>query len=431
MRYRKLAVIACSLLLACTVGFQSAGFVADAASKSELQQSIDKYTNDLKALEKQQEQIAKDKEALKQDQTKKEQLKEQLQRQISNTQQQISLCNKEIDDLNAEISAQEKQIEEKNAELEQNKETFKQRVRAMYMSGGNSDLLMLLGADDFADYLNRSELSRSVSQHDQDLMEQIANAISEIEAEKVQIEAKKEERTSAKKTLAAKQKDLKDQMAEVNQLLEEIEDKQEELDDTSASAKAAMNEVDSLLAANRKQLQEKIDAEKAASANKNPTGSGSSSGSSGSSGSSSGMSSNMFLWPVSGSYTITSPFGYRIHPITGVQKFHKGVDISGGGINGKPILAVEDGVVLLAGYNAGGYGNYVILSHGTLSDGNSYETLYGHMSSYIVSSGQSVKRGQVIGYVGSTGASTGPHLHLEVHRNGSLTDPMGYFKRLG
>ncbi|MCI8360698.1 MAG: peptidoglycan DD-metalloendopeptidase family protein [Clostridiales bacterium] len=302
----------------------------------------------------------------------------------------------------------------------------------MYMSGGSSDLLMLLGADDFADYLNRSELSRSVSQHDQELMEQIVTVISDIEADKAQIESKKEERTSAKKTLASKQKDLKAQMDEVNQLLEEIEDKQEELDDTSAEAKAAMAEVDGLLADARKSLQAKIDAERAAAAaanaNKKPGGSSSPSGGSGGS---SVMSSNMFLWPVSGSYTITSPFGNRIHPIYGTTKFHKGTDIAGGGINGKPIMAVEDGVVLLASYNAGGYGNYVVLAHGTLSDGNGYETLYGHMTRYIVSAGQSVKRGQVIGYVGSTGASTGPHLHLEVHRNGSLTDPMSYFKRLG
>lgn len=427
MRYRKLAVIVCSLLLTCTVGFQSAGFVADAASsmtQSEWNSKKSKLDSQLSELEKQQKQIEQDKKSLEQDKTKKEQLKEQLQRQISNTQQQIALCNEEIESLSSEISAQEKQIEEKNAELEQNKEDFKQRIRAMYMSGGNSDLLMLLGADDFADYLNRSELSRSVSQRDQELMEQIAKAISEIEAEKAQIESKKEERTSAKKTLASKQKNLKDQMAEVNDLIDAIEDKQEELDDTSDSAQSAMNEVTALM----KELLDNKPTEKKPSTSSSGSASG---GSGGSGGSGSGMSSNMFLWPVSGSYTITSPFGNRIHPISGVSKFHKGVDISGGGINGKPILAVEDGEVLLAGYNAGGYGNYVILSHGTLSDGNRYETLYGHMSSYIVSSGQTVKRGQVIGYVGSTGASTGPHLHLEVHRNGSLTDPMSYFKRLG
>ena len=450
MRYSKvskLAVIACSLVLACTVGFQSAGMVADAATSYD--KDVTNYSNKLSDLEKTQKQIQKDIDALKQDQTKKEQLKEQLQRQIANTQEQVTACNKEIDSLTAEIAAQEEQIRQKNEELARNKETFKQRIRAMYMSGGNSDLLVLLSADDYTDYLNRSELSRSVSQHDQELMQQIATAISEIETEKNQVETKKDERTAAKKTLASKQKDLKDQISQVNQVLEQLDQKKEELDESSEEAAQAMKEVTNQLAdakqkqqaaidelnrqreAERKRQEEANKGSSSGGSSGSSSNSGSNSGSSHSGGSNSGMSSGLFLWPVNGSYTITSPYGYRIHPITGVRKLHKGVDISGGGINGKPIMAAEDGVVLLAGYNAGGYGNYVILSHGKLDGSNSYETLYGHMTNYVVSSGQRVSKGQVIGYVGSTGASTAPHLHFEVHKNGSLTDPMGYFKKLG
>ncbi len=440
MRFKKfarLSVIACSLLLACSLGVQSPVITAGAASNAS--EKVDQLEDRLDELQSDADKINADIEALKEDKSKKEQLKSQLQRKIANTQEQISACNEEINSLDAEIEQQEQQIADKNAELEKNKELFKQRIRAMYMSGGNSDLLMLLGADDFADYLSRAELSRSVSEHDQQLMEDIATAISEIEAAKSAVQEKKDERTEAKKTLAAKQKDLKAEMEEVSQLIDEIDDKTEELEESSDEAQAAMQQVmDDLEQARAdKAIQDEIDRinaereeqKKQEEADKNQ-GESTGSGGSGSS-SSGGMSSGMFLWPVNGSYTITSPYGYRIHPISGVSKLHKGTDISGGGINGKPILAIEDGVVLLAGYNAGGYGNYVIINHGTLGDGNSYESLYGHMMNYVVSAGQTVRKGQVIGYVGSTGASTGPHLHLEIHRNGSLTDPMSYYDRLG
>ncbi len=124
-----------------------------------------------------------------------------------------------------------------------------------------------------------------------------------------------------------------------------------------------------------------------------------------------------FIWPVSG--PITSPFGYRTDPVTGAQAFHSGIDI--GASCGTPIKAAGTGVILSAGFNSGGYGNMTLINHG---DGLS--TLYGHQSSIIVSAGQSVAQGQVIGYVGSTGKSTGCHLHFEVRVNGNPVDPTGY-----
>ncbi len=120
--------------------------------------------------------------------------------------------------------------------------------------------------------------------------------------------------------------------------------------------------------------------------------------------------------PVQGK--VTSGFGYRIHPITGQYKLHTGVDINVG--YGTPVYAADGGTVILAGWN-GGYGNCIVISHG-----NGITTLYGHLSSIIVSSGQSVSQGQTIGYVGSTGNSTGPHLHWEVAVNGQQVNPLNY-----
>jgi murein DD-endopeptidase MepM/ murein hydrolase activator NlpD len=124
-----------------------------------------------------------------------------------------------------------------------------------------------------------------------------------------------------------------------------------------------------------------------------------------------------FIWPVSG--PITSPFGYRTDPITGATAFHSGIDI--GAACGTPIKAAGTGTVLTAGWNDGGYGNMTLVSHG-----NGMSTLYGHQSSIIVSAGQAVTQGQVIGYVGSTGKSTGCHLHFEVRVGGNPVDPRGY-----
>src|SRR5207237_5049361 len=124
-----------------------------------------------------------------------------------------------------------------------------------------------------------------------------------------------------------------------------------------------------------------------------------------------------FIRPVAG--PITSPYGYRTDPVTGATAFHSGIDI--GASCGTPIKAAGTGSVITAGFNSGGYGKMTLINHG-----NGLSTLYGHQSSIIVSAGQGVTQGQVIGYVGSTGKSTGCHLHFEVRVNGNPVDPMGY-----
>ena len=387
MRKSIVSFLICGALLASTALLQ-AGAQSRASmqnEKSQLQSEADKLDQEI--------------EKLKEQQAEQQKLKEELQKKISNTEKQIALCAEEIAGLDSEIDSKEAQIEQKSAELEQNKELFKQRLRAMYMSGGNSDLLMLLGADDFADYLNRAELSRSVSEHDNALMEEIVSAITVVEEEKAAIEDKKEERTQVKKQLAEKRSTLKDDMAEINALIAQIgEDK--------AEAEEERDEKEAAIADLEKEIQAAIRQ----------------SSSSGSSGSSSGAyyAGSDFGWPCPGYYNITSGFKWR----WGRQ--HKGIDISSSGISGKPIVASQSGTVILAGYNNGGYGNYVMIDHG-----GGYVTLYGHMSSYIVSSGQHVSQGQTIGYVGNTGRSTGPHLHFEVRVNGTPVDPTQFFNKVG
>jgi murein DD-endopeptidase MepM/ murein hydrolase activator NlpD len=130
----------------------------------------------------------------------------------------------------------------------------------------------------------------------------------------------------------------------------------------------------------------------------------------------SGQHSGQLFWPTNGA--IVSGFGWRVHPIFGTRRFHSGVDIDGA--CGQPIWAADDGRVISAGYN-GGYGNTIVVDHG-----GGLSTLYAHQSSFAVSSGAQVGRGQTIGYVGTTGYSTGCHLHFEVRVNGTPVDPVPY-----
>ncbi len=124
-------------------------------------------------------------------------------------------------------------------------------------------------------------------------------------------------------------------------------------------------------------------------------------------------------WPLPGYYVVTSPFGNRLHPILKTYKLHTGVDLAGSGCNGKPVVAAADGTVIVAKYNVA-YGNYIVIDHG-----GGITTLYAHSSKLEVKVGQTVKAGQEIMKVGTTGYSTGPHLHFEVRENGSYVDPIG------
>jgi len=136
----------------------------------------------------------------------------------------------------------------------------------------------------------------------------------------------------------------------------------------------------------------------------------------------SGASTGQFLWPTPGFYRVTSGFGWRIHPITGDRRHHNGIDIAGAGINGSNIIASDGGVIVVAGW-LGSFGNYIRIDHG-----NGYMTSYAHNSANLVRVGDRVRQGQVIGRVGSTGGSTGPHLHFEIRRNNVRVDPMQYFR---
>ncbi len=346
--------------------------------------------------------------------------KTQLQAQISQLDTQISsvmerkqaldeqneLAQQEIELINEQIALYDKLIEQKAKELEdakkaeeEQKAALRVRMRAMEESGSFSYIAIVFEAADFTDLLSRLDFISSVMKYDKELENAYIAAVEHVSEVKAEYEVTQKEQEQTRAELEAKKAELEASIAEATALIAELEANIEEYraqyEASEAQATEISAEIDKLVAA--------LEAQQAASQG----------------GSASITGTGSYVWPLPG-YSPGSAYGWRMHPILGVMKFHAGEDI--GAPSGTPIIAADSGTVILSTYNAGGYGNYVTISHG-----NGHVTLYGHMSSRAVAAGDTVSQGQVIGYVGSTGMSTGPHLHFEVRVNGSTTDPKSYF----
>ena len=416
---------------------------ADVAKLQEQMASLESQANSIKG------EIAK----LEQDESNQEKLRAELQRQVENTDKQIALCDSEIAKLGARIAELNEQIKQKEQELEDSKQLFKARLRAIYMTGDINDLFVFLKSSDVADYLAKSELTRSVSKQDAALMENIKDAVKTIGESKTAVEEDKAAKAEVQKTLEVKQSEIEAQVTKTEAVIKEIqkdeavlqEEHSQLMDASDEAAKQVEEKIAEIMAqeaaeaaerarkaaeeaarkkaaeeAARKQQEENKADELADEEDvKNPP-------SDTTKAPEDDDKSVNFLWP-SKFKTVTSPFGYRIHPISGTKKLHSGIDIAGSGINGTPIYAADSGKVSYTSYDRYGYGYYVMISHGVKSDNNSYITLYAHMQRYIVSEGQTVERGEIIGYVGSTGGSTGPHIHYEIRVNGTPVNPMKYY----
>ena len=261
----------------------------------------------------------------------------------------------------------------------------------MYELGTTSYLSIILGSESLHDFISRVEIVRQMAEYDQKVIDQLKETKETIERETKAIQEKKDAQEKALDALEDNISALKKKQSESDSLIEGFNKK------TAENIKA-------IEAAERAEAELQAEIRQALANSSNETFVG-----------------GQFLWPIPGYYTVTSPFGYRTHPTTGVYKLHTGVDIAGSKISGKPILAANSGKVIKAGYNRG-YGNYVVIDHG-----GGFSTLYGHASKLAVSAGQSVTRGDTIAYVGTSGYSTGYHLHFEIIENGEYKNPLSYF----
>lgn len=315
-----------------------------------------------------------------------------LDKQITTTESTIASLEREIKDLESDISTAEDNIEYMQKQYEKKNDIRKRRAATYYENGSISYWEMLLNSESISDFMYRKQIIDDVMKYDNDLL-------NELEKDQEMITAQKEDLESNKVLCQNKKV--------------EAEEKKSGLDETKAVRTvylAELNKSEDVLSDSIDELQKKADAlvaqiKAASSTNTKYTG-------------------GTMAWPLPGYYSVTSPFGNRLHPVLKVYKMHTGIDIAGAGCNGKNITAAADGTVITAGWISG-YGNTVVVDHG-----GGITTLYAHAQKILVKKGDKVKRGDALSLVGMTGYATGPHLHFEVRENGKYVNPLdGYLKK--
>ena len=317
--------------------------------------------------------------------------KERLEKEAGELQTKIESLDKTIAETKETLAAEEQKLEVATEKANAKYDIFKERFRVMCEHGDVSYIEMLLSAESFSDFVDKAEIMKEISQYDKAIFDEMDEARKQIEVSRDEILKLKETQEESAKSLENQKSALVKKQQEQAAYIKALES------DTAA-------------------YQRIIDEADAAMANLRASVSGSLSSSSGSA----KYVGGEFTWPTPSCHYITSNFSpRRKNPVSGIYKRHTGTDI--GASYGAAVVAANSGRVTLAGWNSG-YGNCIIIDHG-----GGKATLYAHLSAYSVSSGQSVTKGQRIGSVGSTGNSTGPHLHFEVLINGAAVDPMQFF----
>ena len=359
------------------------------ADVNDLKDEAGDLADQRKELESQLDALADDKsEALKR--------KDLLDQQITNLSSQIRNVEAQISTYETLITQTEAELAEAQEKEEAQYELFCSRVRDMEKRGTVSYWSVLFRATSFTDLLGRLDIINEIMDADQAVIDELKALQEEIETKKTELETSKKESEAAKADLVTKKNDLDVQRTKANQLVQEIESNESEYQSTLDAIEAEEESIQKKIV----QLSQQLAAQN---------------------GSSSSAALGGYIWPVS-SRRITSPFGNRNTGIAGASTNHKGVDI-GGVYYTSQVHAAKAGTVIISTYSSS-YGNYVVVSHGS---GNT--TLYAHMSSRSVSVGDYVNQGDVLGITGSTGISSGPHLHFEITENGTRVNPLtGYIQ---
>lgn len=394
------------LAVACLLLSVSVYPATAATSMSSLQNKLDKLSQSIEQHKKELSNAKKKEQAAK---ALESELKEKVtvvQSQISVLKGQIAEVQNSIGLKEQEIAAKEQQITEKEAEIADQWGDFKQHMAAMQELRDGGSVAMLSAVNDLYELLTFNEVMQDISIKDTEILDNMKNAKEALESDKLTLEAQRSELQSKKADLDAQNSQMRAKQNELNSSVAAAQMSAAEAQQAQKDAQAAIESDEMNYEAVKKQIQKLI----AAAAASKPT-----------------LSFTGFICPLKSYSRISSEYGWRKNPVTGVNKLHAGTDFAAPG--GTPIYAAASGYVQVAGWSSGGYGNYVIIYHGKMSDGNQYSTLYGHMRSVATSAGKYVQQGEIIGYVGSTGNSTGNHLHLEVWKGGSkanAVNPRGY-----
>lgn len=384
-------------------------FVSRADNVSDLKKSIEQKQQEIKDAQDQKKKLQSGLTDIKTVINDLEKSKSNLAAYVSELDINLSAIQDKITELTEMISDKEIEITQTKAELdaalakeEAQYEAMKVRIKSMYERGDNFYLEAVLNARSFGDMLNRADYVERLSASDKRILEEFQATREYVEVCKAQLESEQELLEEAKKDVEAEQASLESLIsqkeAEISAYEADISNREQlvkEYEAEIAAQNAEIKELEDIAKTLQKQLEQANGAKKT-------------------------YDGGMFAWPAPSYTRISDDYGYRIHPTLKVQQFHNGVDMAAPG--GSPILAAYNGTVVAAAYSST-MGNYIMIDHGD----NLY-TIYMHASALYVSQGAEVVKGQKIAAVGTTGRSTGNHLHFSVRLNGSYVNPWNYLK---
>lgn len=431
MGKKHIALFASILLLSPIAG----GFTAQAATLEELQQQKDALQLETNTIQSQIEEKSNSLNTLESEKANLETKVNELQSQLDELMNRLATQEQKLADIESKILELQAEIEALQVVIDQRTEKLNTQARYIQTDAGVTDIAsMLLSSENFSDLVGKITVVSKIVTANKDIVEQqeadqqkVEDSKVAVEEEKLAAEALRQDILISKNNVVAQKTEIDVQIAQVIENYELTEAEKNGLESTRADLAAQTETISKDMVAEETRIAaERAAAEQAASeaaavaaaataannltASAAPTTTASSSYT---------VNSSGFIKPASGYYS--SPFGYRLSPITGGSELHRGQDIAGSGA----ISAAQSGTVVTATYHAS-FGYYVVINHGTIN-GVTVETLYAHMQpGLLVAPGQTVSQGQQIGIMGTTGDSTGVHLHFEVHENGGLVDPLNY-----
>lgn len=387
--------------LICGVGIM---LFTESASAVNYDQKIKETEQEKKSLEKKAEQLQKDLEDIQASREDTMVYIEKLDKKTGELEEELEVLKGQIKEAKASVEKLQGELSQAEAEREKQYTTMKMRIKYMYENGNQEYIEILFGAASLTDLLNRSEYIEKIADYDQNMFERYQNIEREVKEKQQQRQEKLQELEDLRAQTQKEKETVKElrqsKKRKLEQFDKQIEKSQDQIDEYTRQAVEAENEVEKLL----QKKQDEIDREMAA-------------GSGNSGGETKGLS-----WPLQGGGgRISSGFGPRNSPTAGASSNHRGIDLAIA--SGTPILAAGSGQVVTATYSSSA-GNYVMISHG-----DRLYTVYMHCSRLAVKVGDQVSKGQVIAYVGSTGISTGAHLHFGVSKNGNYVNPLNYVSR--
>ena len=402
-RKKKFAFRVAALLLTLALTLSSFPVSAQAATSAQIQEEIDQLERKNAAIQAEIDALRRQYDSRYEDMAAMVAQKDAIDQEMTLLNEKIEATNQQIRAYSQLIADTQVELEAAQLELDTLSQAHRERVRAMEEGGRVTYWQVLFKANSFTDLLDRINMVEEINDADRRRIEQMRIAADIVNATKLNLEQEKLSLEQTRAELAEDESILAQRRAESDALLVELEKRVEEYEILLAQSEDLQDELMREIAAKERDLEDaKYDEylAKLALQGQNPP------------------SSATWLTPVSGA-KLTSPFGMRMHPVLKYERMHNGIDLACA--QGTPIYATRAGTVTRTAYQAGGAGNYVSINH---LDG--FASIYMHMTHYVVSQGQSVSQGQLIGYVGSTGVSTGPHLHFGISYAGTYVNPLAY-----